>query len=347
MSLTALFLMHAACVEYEVSRFDATDVFYQDPPAAVDVLLVVDDSYSMAPYQEELSGHFGELIRFFTEADVDYQIGVVTTSVVDPAPSETHGCSQEDVDQLPDAGVLVDGEVITAATEDPGLRFAELVNVGVCGSGMEMGMEAAWMAVDARVGDGTNAGFLRADASLSVIFVSDEEDSSPWPVHDYVNRFQSLKGDRARDVFNASSLVVLDLATCPREQRELASVGHRYRDIVSETGGVAGDICRDDFSNIVTELSLATSRLLDAFALSRLPDAATLQVTVDGVEVACEEGVWSYDLEADEAGAEQPVVRFDPSHVPPPLSQVAIRYFEGTGDPAASCVVDSDTEVSP
>ncbi len=346
MSLYVLLALSSACVEYEVSRFDATDVFYQDPPASVDILLVIDDSFSMAPYQEELSGHFGELIRFFAEADVDYQIGVVTTSVVDPIPSEIHGCTQEDVDLLPDAGVLVDGLVITAATEDPGQRFAELVSVGVCGSGMEMGMEAAWMAVDLRVGDGTNEGFLRQDASLSVIFVSDEEDSSPLPVHDYVNRFQSLKGHRARDVFNASSLVVLDLSTCPQEQRELASAGLRYQDIVRETGGVAGDICRDDFSGIVTELSLASSRLMDAFTLSKMPDAATLQVTVDDLEVPCEEGRWSYGLEADDEGVDRPVVRFDPSQVPPPLSQVAIRYYEGTGDPAASCSVATDSEVS-
>ena len=56
-----------------------TDVFRQDSKPKADILLVIDDSCSMADKQTALSQNFASFIRYANTAGVDYQIGVVTT----------------------------------------------------------------------------------------------------------------------------------------------------------------------------------------------------------------------------------------------------------------------------
>jgi len=79
--LPFLALLPIGCVEYDLQRFDGTDVFYQKPADLVDILLVVDNSCSMAPYQTKLASNFQSFIQFFVDVDVDYHIGVTTTTV--------------------------------------------------------------------------------------------------------------------------------------------------------------------------------------------------------------------------------------------------------------------------
>jgi hypothetical protein len=69
-------------------------------------------------------------------------------------------------------------------------------NVKVCanGSGFERGLDAAYDALRPPLRDNENAGFLRDDAALSILFVSDEDDLSDLPVNDYLTFFKGLKG---------------------------------------------------------------------------------------------------------------------------------------------------------
>ena len=58
-------------------------------------------------------------------------------------------------------------------------------------------------------------------------------------------------------------------------------MGTRYDEAARLTGGVSGNICNADFTEIISELSLASSRLSERFALSELPDPRTLEVVFD------------------------------------------------------------------
>ena len=51
-------LFHIGCSDYKIISKDVGDVFYQLEAGEVDVLLVVDNSCSMAPYQDKLSQNF-------------------------------------------------------------------------------------------------------------------------------------------------------------------------------------------------------------------------------------------------------------------------------------------------
>ena len=63
--------------------------------------------------------------------------------------------------------------VIDSTTENGSAIFSDLVNVGICGSGYEMGLEGALQVLE-----NPNNSLLREEAYLSVIFVSDEQDAS-------------------------------------------------------------------------------------------------------------------------------------------------------------------------
>lgn len=300
------------CTENELVLHDATDVFYQSPPQEVDILLVVDDSCSMEPYQQKLSTNFSEFITFFDDANILWHIGVTTTDVYN------------------DGAGQLENAFITWEDEDAQERFEDAVNVGVEGYYSEMGLHAAKMALE----NEANASFLREEASLSIIFVSDEEDASPYPVYEYTNFFYEMKGGTRRDVVNASSLVVTDPSTC---SASFSRSGDRYVEIAEQTNGIVGNICDDSFSDIVTELSLNASRLMDRFELSSLPDMNTLQVSIEDELLDCAEGDFTYELGENEEGDEVGFVIFDLEHLPQPSQQIAIRYYYGNGDPDEFC----------
>jgi hypothetical protein len=175
---------------------------------------------------------------------------------------------------------------LTSDTEGPAEIFAEMVAQGTSGSGLEMGMEGARLALSEPLLSGDNAGFLREDANLSLLIVSDEEDSSPLSVDDYLNYFVSLKGDgayRDHSLMNISAVVGDDPPefegepACSSENGS-ADYGHRYVDAVSKTGGLLDSICGEDFSPLVSQLGLTLSGLEAEFELSAYPVLDTLDV---------------------------------------------------------------------
>lgn len=332
-------LLLAGCSEYEVYKQEAADIFYQLDASEVDILLVVDNSCSMQPYQQQLADNFDNFLTYFVEGNVDYQIGVVSTTTRDSF-STSRDC-QAEADSLPGGGILLDGAIITPDTNNASSRFSEIVNVGICGDPTEAGLEAARLALDYASSGDENRGFLRDDAFLSIIFVSDEQDASIDPVNDYLNDFRAVKAAVSeRADMNASALVVSDEGACSNAQiNSGATLGSRYVDVANQSGGLVGNICSDEFDSIVTELSLNSSRLTDTFYLTDLPQPASLVVgvSVDGevTEQDCSEG-WTYDL-LEEDGEQKPVIIFDRSNLPPPRAKITVKYDRGSGDPSGFC----------
>lgn len=318
-SLFALLLLAGAgCTEYVVVDFESVDQFNQNPWERVDVLLVVDNSGSMEPYQEKLVRDFGAFFEFFDIGEVDWQIAVVHTDGLDR-----------------DMG-YIRGPIITPQASDPQALFADVVHVGTEGNGIETGLESARRALS-----GINPGFPRDDSSLSVIFVSDEQDSSPDAVADYVDGYYALRGPRARDAFNASALTVTEIADCTPEQFLVSSPGTRYIEAAEQTGGITANLCVEDFESIVVDLALTTSAVRDTFYLSHRPAADTLELSIEDEIIPCDDGSWRYEL-VEEDGIERPAIVFDPLHIPAASDRINVQYTHGNGDPAAFCVPPSD-----
>ncbi len=181
-----------------------------------------------------------------------------------------------------------DQRVIDIDTEDGPQIFAEMVAQGVTGTGIEMGLEGARLIFTEPYWTEQNApsGFLREEAVLAMLFVSDEDDLSPYGVSDYLRYFQGLKGDQG---YRDSNRVVLsavvgsdkpprdDLPSCETENGA-AWYGHRYLEVAGATGGLVESICQPDFAPIVERLGLTLSGLELDFALSDLPRLDTLEV---------------------------------------------------------------------
>ena len=160
-----------------------------------------------------------------------------------------------------------------------------------------------------------NAGFLRDDARLALLAVSDADDSndlvSPAPVSDYVRRLAQVKHG-ALDLISFAGIVPL---TDCRPQAE--GVGLRYIELAKQLNGHLEDICQ--LANFGSMLDNSLGDLLmplTSFPLSAHPrDPASILVTVNGVTVT----QWSYDPTSNR-------IVFPATAVPPPGSHITARY---------------------
>lgn len=155
----------------------------------MDILFVIDDSGSMLEEQDNLAANlpmFIDVLDTFETLDgtpIDYRVAVTSTG-------RTMSWTAESLPGLPfpDSQVGHDGEMLASCgmtrpwldKGDPDIRdtFACAAQLGTDGAIQEMPLFATKLALGDRVADGTNAGFLREDALLAIVIVTDEDDCS-------------------------------------------------------------------------------------------------------------------------------------------------------------------------
>jgi hypothetical protein len=181
--------------------------------------------------------------------------------------------------------------------------FKSLVQVGTSGSGNEMGLMATEGFMEKYA-----ASFIRPDAYLAIVIMSDEEDQSPKSVQAYTDYLKTFKAN-AGLVKIYSIVNVHDVATGGN------TIGHaRYQAATEQTAGVMADI-EADFADVLLDMGGSIVNLLDSFALANAPVAGTLKVYVNGVE--------STDYTFD---ASSHSIKFDAAHLPPVGAQVKVTY---------------------
>jgi hypothetical protein len=169
------------------------DVFQQLSVRKVDILWVVDNSGSMGPKQARLTANFQGFINQLVSArpPIDFHIAVTTTDTdsnttargalrqwtLGPKMGEFIACT-------PDA--TGNSTCNTAATADGGTAgavaaFGQLADAGTGGSAQERGLYAAYLALQNPDNQGATK-FIRPEAALYVVVVSDEDDSSCNPL---------------------------------------------------------------------------------------------------------------------------------------------------------------------
>lgn len=249
-----------------------------------DILFVVDNSGSMAEEQAELRANIDAFIRVLTESPNDYQVGLISTDVLRSPPGDgsCEPCCDVDTDEdgLPDFTDCDDGrlyavdfqdriftrpssegltpEELAAETEGLVDRFNATIEVlGIEGTAFEAPLEAMRRALDPEGDVGVrllNRGFLRDDASLAVVFLTDEDDCSrprefyetslnelecyfaegATPVSDYVDFLIDLKG--SVEAVRAAAIV----GGVPEETEDDDELGFRAAGCVTATGENAG-----------------------------------------------------------------------------------------------------------
>jgi hypothetical protein len=315
----------AGLVGRGVTKAEQTDRFFQDSEAKVDVLFVVDNSGSMMEEQQSLGQNFAAFLSAANQAAVDYRIGVTTTGL-DPSPggwSECPGGAQggENGRLFP-----VDGSrprVITPATPNAASVFASNTRVGVC-HWNEQGLDAAFRALSdpllykeddprtALANDG-NGGFLREEAKLAIIFLSDEEDFSSQPVAFYETYFLALKGNDKTKLSVNAIVGPNDLGTCPTS----SSSGSRYIQLAQATGGAVESICTPNWAASLEKLSNSAFGPNRKFTLTEQPaDTTKIVVDVNGIRVG---SGWEYEASTNS-------IIFERDAAPPAGAMVEVTY---------------------
>ncbi len=337
------------------------DTYQQQAASNIDVLWVVDNSGSMEPRQENLARNFGAFISEFTKNSVDYRIAVTTTDI------------------FKEAGRLVGSpSIISPATPNAAAVFARNIKVGTSGSPYEVGLDAAKLSIDLQLQANaarvlqcksmcasnappackincetqTQFSFLRTDAYLYLIFVSDEDDRSSQDVRYFYRYFETAKGI-GNDGTVTTAAIIGDVPsnTCG------ATPGSKYLALSDLTGGEVGSICDANFAATLGKLARNAVGLKRKFALQAKPNVETLAVSlrfpcnappdqtascaavdkaqcegnpVDSMNLVCTPKKGGADGWVYEEAAN--VIFFQGESVPGLSSQINLQYFEeGTG----------------
>jgi hypothetical protein len=283
-----------------------TEEFVQAERAKADILFVVDDSPSMEEEQATLSREFGNFMRFAVAQGIDYHLAVTTTG--------NCGASSPRGRFLP---LGSPGRIVTPLTLRPEATFAANVNVGTDGCSDEMGLEAAYLALSDPNLNGPNAGFLRSDAVLSVVVVSDEEDSSPRPLDFYVNFLRGLKGARGANLVTFGGIVGTRSGGCTGAGGQ-ADYAPRYVTAAARLNGLTESICASTWSTALQRLGLNAFGYRSRFLLGSDADPETVEVFVDDRPVPAG-ALWAYS-----AGVN--AIDFDSTAIPPPGARIRVTY---------------------
>jgi hypothetical protein len=245
------------------------DAFEQVAVGKVDALFIVDNSGSMADKQANVARNFEEFFKVISDAQVDYHIGVLTTDTVSTSDR---------------AKLKGNPAVITPSTPNPVAAFAANVKVGTNGNAQEKGLDAARLFFSVPQPD-----FLRTDAYLFMIFLSDEDDNSlPGEPRYFYRLFEGLKG-KGNDGMVMMSAIVGDIPNgcCSSDKGCLpesggwkANAGTRYKEVSDLTGGRIVSICDQEFGTSLRQLGIDAVGLQRAFKLSKTPNQDTLSVEV-------------------------------------------------------------------
>jgi hypothetical protein len=165
---------------------------------AIDILMLIDNSGSMLPFQAELVNRFEELARTLAGLNADFHIGVITTDgrnenqngrlldrpyVCRPsqAPPALAYCNDLNLQQP----FLTASRYLRPDRTLDVQRFVDefrcIASQGACGDSYEVGIDVIRRALrrgDNGLLDTANRGFIRDDAYLAIIMLTDEDDCS-------------------------------------------------------------------------------------------------------------------------------------------------------------------------
>lgn len=333
------------------------DEFTQLEKPKVDVLWVIDNSGSMAVFQDIIKDRLEIFLTYANRQDIDYQIGVTTTGLFPLGGCPGGADGGENGRLFPvnaDSYIPPQPRILTRDTPNLEAAWKRNVKVGTC-HGVEQPFEAALRALTPPLVDSIrdprpdksglpdwddgNAGFLRPDAALSIVVLSDEEDQSYYFEHTpmtYIAALRNVKAARYRDLFKFHAITVPAQANPLPTCGDFLNRGDRLIAGVEATGGVWFNICTptSDVESWNAGLERISKGVFDystSFPLRNRPAGPPgggppgpndIEVWVNGFRVADMDGdsvIWRYDPVAN-------VVEFTALNAPKAGQRVEIVY---------------------
>ena len=268
----------------------------------MDLVFVIDDSGSMVEEQDNLAANFPDFISvidsFVTESGepLDYRIAVTTSGrdinyTVDPPEAcvPVLGCIDPpgiESNKRGDDGAFkqkcdMSRRWIERADPDVSGTFSCAARVGTGGPSIEMSLLTTELALTEQMNGGVNQGFLREDALLGLVILSDEDDCSrtdnnftvesdqchpEWPENVPIDHFtttlDTIKGDRGR----WATAVIAGPNNCSSSFGDAINA-RRLKQFVTETGtnGVFSSICQGDLSGALADALETFDAACEAF----------------------------------------------------------------------------------
>ena len=255
--------------EIEIPGAPAGDIWldsFNQPRSVdgVDILWVIDTSGSMIQYNTELLLGIETMLNALPASG--WRLAMISN---DPLKAQQEA-------QFP----LVPGDDIADATD--------MYNAMLRG-GREEGFDAVYEYI---VNNSYSSTWMRNDAALLVVFVSDEEDQSDQymiSVSDFTTWYGGLRGGSSF----TSSIVNVAIAdsVCPSPPSSI-NVGDRYMDATNYFSGIIVDICDADWSPGVADAS-AMIEPHEEWPLTYIPIESTIRIWINSVLIPSSD--WSYN----------------------------------------------------
>jgi hypothetical protein len=231
----------------------------EDPPT--DILFAIDQSCSMDDDSSRLGANFSTFIGLLGGYSSDWQVGIA---------NDDDGC--------------LDTGILTPAVSGYATIFNDQVTRGG-GTWTEALLTVARNAAqEGSYAGGCNYGFMRPEAALHVVLVSDEAEQSWETWSSLVTQIQAAKGDPGK--VKISAIAGDYPGGCAS-----ADAGDGYYQAVTSTGGEFLSICSDWASSTNLERLASASVFQTSFELQHTPIPSTIEVEVNGAVTTD----WVYD----------------------------------------------------
>jgi len=262
-----------------------TDIFEQPLQAQTDILFAVDKSTSMDDDIMNVQANFQAYTSTLDALNADFRIGIVVADSGQIAGSTPFIDSNNAADAVAIATDMLDGG----------------------GTNGGYYTEAGFSLLTA--GISANQEWLREDAKLNLIGISDEPEQSPNSYSYYVSEFQSVKDD-------PDDVVVHAIGGDYPNGCATAEPYTGFYEATVATGGLFLSLCATDWGSHLTQLAEESAAPLNVFDLSQWPVPETIVVVVDSQVKSIG---WDYD-ETDNA------VLFETDYLPEGGSIIEISY---------------------
>ena len=282
---TEIFYVRAYGAEFNQND----EVITVESAAPVDILWNIDNSGSMYDNQVALANNFALFIEDFSQKNVDFKMAIITTD----------SSNNRDTDNS------LTSQALSNDRDDFITDFKNEIRVGASGSANER----SFMMTEGFL-DGST--WLRDDASLVVISVSDEPEGSPETVANYKNAILASKGGDADKV---SFFTICTRGHCSRFETMSQQVGGLVRYLDQSFANIStefGDTIVRDLTNLQTTFELGDTPT----------DSTRLMVNINGSSVprdTTETNGWNYDDATNS-------IKFFGSHIPPAGADIEISW---------------------
>lgn len=256
-------------------KFNATPSYNNK----VDIVFMVDNSSSMLVYQQRLSQQVQGLIESLNLKNLDYRIAVVSS---DLRPTGSGG------------RLIGNPPFYFNGTPNIVSLLSQRLVIGQTGSDIESGLGSLKAALSTEASKNL---FLRSDAVLAMIVLTNEDDYSLGSVNEYKTYFEELKpsvsGASQGWILNFIGVVDID-GNC-RTTADFKEAGLRYMALADLSGGVKASICETNLAGAVLNLEKKLVQILSEFRLNRPPLVESIKVYINNSEVPKNEiNGWSY-----------------------------------------------------